>query len=247
MALGLSVSHGQTALEPLDCRAPGLVKPYEAIREADVMWERRAWRTVDLNDPVNLPFRASQGGLPGCMSLFGLVRHGLLDEGGIVAYDPGPTGQDDAFRVPFGREALRTLFAALDTLSTSAVTRFMIKEDWIFDKRRSVMEARIIGIAPMLELRSDDGELRGHRPLFWLYYPECRLLFARWAASADKDGRRLSFEDLFAQRRFKGTIVKVSNMQDRTLSGHRAGLDALLESEGLREQLFQMGFDLWHY
>ena len=99
----------------------------------------------------------------------------------------------------------------------------------------------------MAEVRGEDGELRGHRPLFWLYYPECRTLFARWLALKDEHDRSLSYEDLFAERRFSGTIVKVSNMYDRGIAEHRTGLDALLEGEAIREQLFRMGFDLWNY
>ncbi|MEO8590203.1 MAG: gliding motility protein GldN, partial [Flavobacteriales bacterium] len=215
--------------------------------EADVMWERRVWRVIDLKEKMNLPFLLPSAEVNGCLGLFGVIRHGLLDEGAITAYDPGPLADDDAFKVPFGREGIRTLFAALDTLPEQSVTRIMIKEDWIFEKQRSVMEVRIIGIAPMVEVRGEDGELRGHHPLFWLYYPECRTLFARWLALKQEDDTRLSFEDLFAKRRFTSMIVKVSNMYDRMVDDHSAGLDALLESESIRQQLFQIGFDLWNY
>ena len=92
----------------------------------------------------------------------------------------------------------------------------MIKEDWIFDRQRSVMEVHIIGIAPMIEERGQNGELRGYHPLFWLYYPECRILFSRWAA-LEEEGVRLSYEALFAERRFSSTITKVSNMYDRSI------------------------------
>lgn len=233
-------------LEPPDCRASGIVLPYAPIREADVMWERRVWRTIDLRAPLNTPFRSPQEALPGCMGLFAVVRHGLLDEGGLTAYDPGPLAQDDAFQHAMTREQLRALFAWLDTVPET-VDRFMIKEDWIFDRARSKMDVRIIGLAPLVEVRGTDGELRGHRPLLWLYYPECRHLFAWWAASITPDGQRFSYEGLLAARRFESTIVKVSNMQDRAIAGHRTGLDALLESDGLRRELLNMGFDLWNY
>ena len=36
-------------------------------------------------------------------------------------------------------------------------------------------------------------------------------------------------------------------MYDRSIDQHRAGLDALIESESIREQLLRMGFDLWNY
>src|SRR5678815_5249846 len=32
------------------------VLPYEALREADVPWERRMWRILDVREKMNLPF-----------------------------------------------------------------------------------------------------------------------------------------------------------------------------------------------
>jgi gliding motility associated protien GldN len=235
-------------LDPPDCRATDPPVPYVPLREADVMWERRVWRHIDLNDPLNKPFGTPEGReLGGCMGLFGVLRHGMIDEGGITPYAPGPNGEDDGFRSPLAGETLAAFRAMLDTLDPGMVAGFRIKEDWIFDKRRSVMEVRIIGLAPMVKVTGPDGELRGHRPLVWLHYPECRLLLSRWAAMVNNDGGRLSFEKLFASRRFTGTIIKVSNMHDRAVPGHMTGLDALLQSDGLRQQLLEMGFDLWHY
>ena len=244
-ALSLSA---QSTLEPGgSCQVAGRVISYTTLREADVLWERRVWRTIDLQEKTNLPFLLPQAQVNGCLGLLGVIRHGLLDEGAITAYDPGSLGKDDGFRVPFDTEAVRKILSGLDTLAPNAVSRFTIKEDWIFDKQRSVMEVRIIGLAPMVEVRGEDGELRGHRPLFWLYFPECRTLFARWLAARQEDGDPVSYEGLFASRRFSSTIIKVSNMQDRMIDEHRTGLDALLESEAIRQQLLHMGFDLWNY
>lgn len=235
-------------LDPPDCRADGQLVPYAPLREADVMWERRVWRNIDLNDPSNSLFTVPQEkGLRACMSLFDVLRHAMIGEGGITAYSPDADGEDGGFRKPLTDAALADLRAVLDTLPMNMVEGFRIKEDWIFEKSRSVMEVRIIGLAPMVKVFGPEGEFRGHRPLFWLYYPECRLLLSRWAATVDTEGKRLSFEHLFAKRRFSGAILKVSNMHDRAVTGHVTGLDALLHSTGLREQLLEMGFDLWHY
>ncbi len=244
----LDTTYAQSTLEPAieACRMDGRVTPYAPLREADVMWERRVWRVIDLREKMNLPLLSPQGEFGECPGLFGVIRHGLLQEGAITAYDPGPLAQDDGFKSPFERKAIATLFADLDTLPQRAIFRIMIKEDWIFDRQRSVMEVRIIGLAPMIEVHGADGELRGHRPLFWLYYPECRTLFSRWAA-LEENGVGFSYEALFTERRFTSTITKVSNMYDRSIDQHRAGLDALIESESIREQLLRMGFDLWNY
>lgn len=244
---GCTVLFGQHALDPLSCQYVGGVVPYAPLRQADVAWERRVWRVVDLHDPMNHPLLSPQEEVKGCWGLLAILRNTLLGEGGITAYDPGPLAEDDTFKIPFSREDLLHLYAGLDSSPFRAMTRLMIKEDWVFDKQRSVMEVRIIGIAPMVEVRGADGELRGHIPLFWLYYPECRYVFSRWPALQAKGGQRLSYEELFAQRRFRSVIAKVSTTQGRMIAGYTMGLDALLESEHFREQLEQVGFDLWNY
>ena len=63
-------------------------------------------------------------------------------------------------------------------VTTEEIKMYKLKEDWFFDRTRGVMDVRIIGIAPMKEVRGPNNELRGYRELFWLYYPECRYVFA---------------------------------------------------------------------
>lgn len=232
---------------PPECFLGKDVIPYPTLREADVMWERRVWRMVDLDDARNSVWRAPTGHEGGCYSLFGIIRNALLLEGAITAYDPGPGGRDDAFQRPMGNGSMVELLAGADGVQEAQVTGYMIKEDWIFDKQRGVMEVRIIGLAPLREVRGEEGELRGHEPLFWLYFPECRPLLARWLAYREVDGTDHSFEELFATRRFHGTILKVGNAMDRGLDEYKIGPDALLEAEGVREQLFRLHFDLWNY
>jgi len=227
------------------CSIHTLVEPYPTLREADVMWSKRAWRSIDLAHPTNRILNGQ--GTEGCMGLFDVIRHGLLDEGGITAYDPGPLEHDDAFTEPFSGNVIRALLVPQDPSTTPVVTRYMIKEDWIFDKQRSLMEVRIIGLAPMAEVRGKDGELRGYRILCWLYYPECRILFSRWAAEPRSEGHSVSFEEIFSKRKFISIVTKASNVQDRWTNTYKAGLDALLEGEGVREQLDKLGFDLWAY
>ena len=242
-----AAAHGQDVLNDADpCRADGIVRPYAPVREADVTWARRVWRVIDLRDARNAAISAPQGLKQACRNLMGVIRHGLKDEGGIAAYDPGPEGKDDAFRARMSSAGLKPILASLDTLGAEAIGRWIIKEDWILDGQRGVMEARIIGLAPMIEVRGEDGELRGYRPLFWLYYPECRQLFSWWTASLESDGERLSYEALFDQRRFFGEITKVSSVLDRSINATSTGIEALLESDAQRQQLLDVGFD-WHY
>ncbi|MBK8227520.1 MAG: gliding motility protein GldN [Flavobacteriales bacterium] len=240
--------HGQDALGPDGpCRGDGMVRTYAPLREADAIWSRRAWRVLDLNEPSNKLLAEPAADAAHCRSLIDVIRHGLRDEGGIRAFIAGKDGLDDGFRTVLGRTQLMQELAAMDTMRALAVRRYMIKEDWIFDKARSVMEVRIIGLAPMVEVRGELGELRGYRPVFWLYYPECRRLFAWWVAGTGPEGSPITYENILDGRLFRGTISKVSSMQDRAISATSTSIDALLESDAVRRQLDAIGFDLWHY
>ena len=57
---------------------------------------------------------------------------------------------------------------------------------------------------------------------------------------------RMSFDDLFWKRQFESYIVKESNVYDRTINPNWDGIDALLESEKIKKEMFIMEHDLWH-
>ena len=124
-----------------------------------------------------------------------------------------------------------------------------MKEHWVFDKQRSERYVRIIGICPRVEVYDQTtGDFRGFKPLFWLYYPECRYVFQNAEAfNLFNDAQRRTYEDLFQKRYFSSYIVKESNVYDRTVVGYARGMDALAESERIKEELFLLEHDLWHY
>jgi gliding motility associated protien GldN len=241
--------------------------PYAHIREADVMWARRVWRTIDLREKMNHPLYYPTESISDRKSLFDVIRHGLLVQRALTAYDPGPLADDDAFTKPISYSDLKDLFMRIDTQYTESletgdlemvvqqiplesrdIKMYNIKEDWIFDKQRSSLDIRIIGIAPMKEVRGEDGEVRGYAPLFWLYFPECRPVFADWEAfNRENDGERHSFDDLFLKRQFDSHITKWSNVYDRGINHYLTGLDALLQGEEIRDALFEFEHDLWNY
>ena len=243
------------------------VVPYTHIREADVMWARRVWRTIDLREKMNHPLYFPTEAINDRKSLFDVIRQGLMVDGSITAYSVGPVGTDDEFKKPLLASELKELFTRLDTqyvenlvtgvfdtvsqeisLESRDIMMYNIKEDWIFDKQRSTMDIRILGIAPMKEMRGEDGEIRGYTPLFWLYYPECRYVFANWDAfNRENDAERRSFEDIFWKRQFSSYITKWSNVYDRGINQYKTGLNALLEGEEIKQQLFEFEHDLWNF
>ena len=158
------------------------VVPYTHIREADVMWARRVWRTIDLRENMNQPFYYPTEPINARKSLFDVIRQGLLVDGSITAYDAGPLLTDDEFKKPLLATELKDMFTRIDTQYTESLTTgdmemvvqeinlesrdikmYKLKEDWIFDKQRSTMDIRIIGLAPMVEKRGESGSPRSSK------------------------------------------------------------------------------------
>lgn len=128
------------------------------------------------------------------------------------------------------------------------IVQYRIKEDWFFDKERSVLDRRIIGIAPVVYQKDNNGNIDGFEELFWLYFPECRYVFQNFfVQSRHNDSQRMSFDDLFWKRMFHSYIIKETNLYDREIDSYKAGVDALLESERIKEKIFNFEHDLWSF
>ena len=128
------------------------------------------------------------------------------------------------------------------------VIQYRIKEDWFFDNERSVLDVRIIGICPVVYQKDPDGNIIGLKELFWLYFPECRYVLQNFfVQNRHNDSQRMSFDDLFWKRMFQSYIYKETNLYDRELQDYRAGIEALLESEKIKEKIFLFEHDLWSF
>ena len=244
------------------------VIPYPYLREADVMYFKRVWQEMDLKQKINHPYYYPVDAIQDRSNLFDVIRDGLLIEGSLVAYSTGPIGDEDEFTSPLSPDSIRKILNPVERIDkwddeglekigftevvtpieSDRITKYRLKEDWIWDRQRSERYIRIIGIAPMYEDFDSDGESMGFAPLFWLYYPECRYVFA----NADvfnlfNDAQRRTYEDLFQKRYFSSYIVKHSNVYDRSIGEYARGMDALAESERIKEELFNLEHDLWHY
>ncbi len=230
--------------------------PYATLREADVMYCRRVWRKIDFREKINLPFSSPQS--PLVTFLLNAVANGEL-----TAY----RGDDEEFKQPMTPEEVAGIGAKTDTIDqedpiTGEITRvpisqrlnltdvveLRIKEDWFFDKQRSIWEARIIGICPSFINRGADGEERGKQTMFWVYFPDARkVLVNSEVVNRFNDGARLSFDDVFVKRMFNSYIYKQSNERDLDIAEYAQGIDALLESEKIKTNLFNYEHDLWEY
>lgn len=241
--------------------------PYSNIRESDVMWSKLVWRFIDLREKMNLPMYYPTTPADDRYSLIDLLLYGIENEG-LTAYDTN----DDEFKVPMTMDQIRTKFDAQDEtrnvrnrltgelepqvligeMHTDEVKRYIVKEQWFFDKQTSTLQVRIIGICPIREYFKDgDSELDGvqMKKLFWIYFPEVRpLLASHEVFNPNNDAARYSFDDLFLKRHFSSFISQVSNVHNnRQINEYTVGLNSMLEAQRIQNEIFTYEHDLWEF
>lgn len=236
--------------------------PYAPIREADAMWTKRVWRVIDLKEKQNLPLAYPRA------RLIDVFMDAVL-AGELTAYSPTPTGPNDfgdEFKVPMTTDEVAQIGSKSDTIDVenldgtftkevvsqtfdrSSIVAYRVKEDWVFDKQRSVFEPRIVGIAPIYILRNTAGEDIGRGVLFWIHYPEARKVLANAEVfNRHNDAARFSYDDLFTQRMFSSYIIKWSNEKDERIEDYATGMDALVEANRIKQTLVEFEHDLWEY
>jgi gliding motility associated protien GldN len=238
--------------------------PYTHLREADVTWEKRVWRKLDMREKQNQQLYYPIEAVTSRISLMQLVLKYVL-AGQIIAF------ADEEFLQPYELSAIRNkLVIQGDTVDVeeflpdgSSVmvrkpgvvdstwifenfTSMDLKEDWFFDKQKSVLEVRILGMGfnALKPGKEDIGEF----PILWTYFPACRPFFAKHEVyNAKNDAERRTFEDIFWKRQFSSVATKETNVFDRTIERYSKGIDALLESDRIKNDIFTWEHDLWHF
>ncbi len=241
------------------------VVPYTHVREADVMWHRRVWRAIDLREKINHPLYYPIQEIEDRKSLFDVIKMGIK-EGTITAYDES----SDEFEMPLTKaEVMEGILrypeikeqydeygdimeGFADTVwqdySSQDIVEYRLKEDWFFDNERSIMDVRIMGICPVRLELDENLEVKGKSPMFWVYFPECRYVFANYDVfNRQNDAERRTFDDIFWKRMFNSYAFKRSNVYDRNNKDYLQGIDLLLEADRIKEDIFTMEHDLWHF
>ncbi len=252
------------------CASERIARPFPMravyVREADVMWSKRVWRVIDLREKLNLPIYYPEEPTVCLMSLFDVLKCALLNDNLQAFANPI---FDDEFTMPMTKEELKNMLVTWDSthqsedvnnpgemintpvkteITARSIRQYWIKEDWYFDKQRSVMEAKIVGICPLAEKISERGEVVGVNPLFWIYFPDARPFLANAAVfNRHNDAERMNYDELFVKRMFSSYVYKESNVYNRAISDYKTGLNVLLESEAIKEEIFDYEIDLWHY
>ncbi|MBK8562286.1 MAG: gliding motility protein GldN [Saprospiraceae bacterium] len=230
--------------------------PYDHVREADIFWEKRIWRVIDIREKMNLPFAYPE------RPFFSILMDAATG-GEITVYST----EDDKFSSKLTPDEVASMGATIDTVITfdpetyeeqiqvvrndinpEDVKRFRMKEIWFFDEETSTLQVRILGIAPLIDKNDENGNFLYEKPMFWVYYPEAREILSREQVfNAGNDASPITWEDLMEMRFFSSYIFKESNVRDRRIQDYLTGIDLLLEADKIKQEIFNFEHDLWSY
>jgi len=248
---------------------------YEHIREDDAIFREKVWREIDIREKINLPFRYVADEDNGNQRFIAILLN-TVKSGEVTAFD---ASIDDRFTTPMTLEQIGgKLAGSCDTImvpdldkdptlskgimkesvvceefNMDEITKFRVKEEWVFDKESSRMYVRILGIAPVKTyFNKVTGQELGSAPIFWIYYPDMRPALAKYEVYNGKNfGARMSWEELFESRFFGSYVIKstLDNPYDQFLKQRYPGdgVLRLLEGENIKDRIFNYEQDLWSY
>lgn len=237
---------------------------WQIPNERDILWKKRVWREIDTREKQNLAFRYPGDDQTGGGYLIEIILD-AVKKGKIKAYSTF----DDRFTTAMTKEQiLERLVGKVDTIVTEdpvtgetkqsishrdfnpdLVTLYRVKEDWMFDRNLGRMVVRIIGIAPLIDIKNEDGTTRASTPLMWIYYPEARPVFAQYEVfNPENDVQRLTWDDYLEGRYWNGRIIQVSNGQNESFkNAGMNNIEQLYESQRMTEDIFNKEHDMWVY
>ncbi|MBW4889109.1 gliding motility protein GldN [Mucilaginibacter sp. HMF5004] len=238
--------------------------PLPASNIKEVKFYHRYWRDIDLNDPQNKIMIQ-----PGATLIEATLA--ALKNGVITAYDPTPgtptNPNGDSFSTPLTYQQIMSQLAdtvlvdqfdkdgnktgsiqKANNFTPDKVSGFRIKEDVYFDKVRSRVITRIVGIAPLLKLNLSSGDSLGSQPLCWFRFSQFRKVLVTMEIDTLNKKTAMSMDDVFLQRRFSSKIFEESNpMGNRIKDYATAPADIQKEQNRIEHKLMAYKDSLWGY
>jgi gliding motility associated protien GldN len=245
------------------------VVPFAQVREADAMWQKRVWRLIDVREKINLQLYYPTSPTATRKSLWDVLNV-KLQAGEIKAYSFNIIDMDDSWSLELTQKEIKGSVFSIDTnatdengnhkaggdttkITSESIKDYELKEDWLFDKERSILDCRILGLCPRRAKINENthAEDPSAAPvaMFWLYFPDLRgFLQTQPVFNTHNDAERRTLDDILMKRQFSSHIIQESNVYDRSIAAYYTnGLDALLEGERIHKDIAGIEHDMWQY
>ncbi len=245
--------------------------PYAFLRESDVVWEHLVWRTIDFREKFNQFFyfpTDPDNDNQGRVNLVNVIKK-ALENGEIVAYRTddmkeeltfeqaiGTLARVDSTWVPeydeYGDEIGGKWVENRQQFEPSEVYSVRIKEAWYIDKQDTRQKVRILSLGVVYNFcRDRDGERNCYDvPLFWVPMNDMRVrnvLVKNLAYDERNSHAERSYDDIFIDRYFDSYCYRESNVMNREISAYLTGTDAIIESQRIEDEIWDIESDMWEY
>lgn len=245
--------------------------PYGYFREADVVWEHIVWRTIDFREKFNQffyfptdPTKDTQGRTSLTTALMNALKNGEIE-----------VFKEDDLTTPYTYEEMMSQMTrtynfhvstyddwgdeteGYDTLITEEfrpenVFTAKIKEYWYIDKQDTRQKVRITGLTLVYKnCRDRDGEqVCDDINMFWVPMDDMRVrnMLVKVLAYDERNSHaERSYDDIFIDRYFDSFCYRESNTMNRPISSYLTGIDAILESQRIENEIWNIESDMWEY
>jgi len=222
--------------------------PYGYVGDRDVLFGKKVWEVIDLNQRINFPmyFPVEDNLGPDRRPLYDVLvsamREGKITEvyddsyfttkktlkdidASLSKIDTTDGGIDemnaDIRAYKSGKKKISEEYINRTDIKAIDVSGYEIVGFWYFDKRQGELKYRLLGIAPVVpDVYTMNSEVKEYIRIFWIYFPAARDVLHKAKAFNEKNSATpITFDHLLNSRRFSGTVTKEENVYgDRSIS-----------------------------
>ena len=244
------------------------VLEYPFVREDDILWSKTYLQRIDLrqkrNHPLYFPtYPVKIGGGEVRMNLADNLLKAVMEDQTLTAYDSEyfdeVVTKEKINKMLFSIDTIEyedidsgELISELDTVKVESkdIKEYVIIEDRFFDKKRSVIDVRILGLCPVAEIMNKETLEMEKVKLFWVWFPDAReVLNEAYVFNTRNSSQPIAFDHMLNSRRFNAVIYKEENVyQDRQVNDYifEDALQQLLESERIKSVIRDFEQDMWN-
>jgi gliding motility associated protien GldN len=245
----------------------GRVLEYPFVREDDILWSNTYIQKIDLRQKVNHPFyfplypvKVGSGVVR--RNLADVLLKAVVEDKTLTAYSDEYFDEiktiDKINKMLFSIDTVEfedidsgELVQEIDTIRVESkdIKEFLILEDRFFDKKRSVIDVRILGVCLVAETLNSETFQMEKQKLFWVWYPSARQTLANSAVhNTNNSMERLTFDEIFQKRLFSSIIQKEYNLYDRSILDYKKDkMQQVLEADRIKNDIRNLEIDLWEY